>query len=89
MQIELKQLRDQIDSIDDEIVSLLSKRMDLVKEVGKLKKEHNIEPLDVKRLEELLENKKERAKLLGLSQIFIEKIYKLIHDHSIKTQKKI
>ena len=89
MQNELKKLREQIDSIDDEIVSLLSQRMDIVKAVGKLKKEHKVEPLDTKRLEELLETKKEKAKLVGISQSFIERLYKIIHEHSVKTQKKI
>lgn len=89
MKDELKKLREQIDSIDDEIVHLLSRRMDLVKEVGKLKKEHNVEPLDVKRLEELMHAKKQRAKLLGISQTFVAKLYKIIHDHSVKTQKKV
>ena len=88
MKAELKKLREQIDSIDDEIVSLLSKRMEIVKEVGKLKKEHKIEPLDVKRLEEVLYTKKKKAKLLGISQKFVEKLYKIIHEHSVHTQKK-
>jgi chorismate mutase len=89
MEDKLSILRKKIDSIDDEIVSLLSKRMAVVKEVGKLKKEHKVELLDVERLEELIETKKKKARIVGISQSFIEKLFMLIHDHSIKTQKKI
>jgi chorismate mutase len=89
MQEELEKLREKIDSIDDEIVNLLSKRMEIVKEVGKLKKEYQIDPLDVKRLEELIADKKQRAKVLGVSQTFIERLFKVIHQHSVSTQKKV
>jgi chorismate mutase len=89
MKDELQKLREKIDSIDDEIVALLSKRMEIVKEVGKLKKEHKIEQLDIKRLEELMDTKKKKEKLLGVSQTFITRLYKIIHDHSVKTQKKV
>jgi chorismate mutase len=89
MKAELEKLREQIDSIDDEIVGLLSKRMDIVKEVGKLKKEHQVEPLDTNRLEALLTSKKSKAKVLGVSQTFIGKVFELIHEHSVAIQKKI
>lgn len=89
MNDELKKLRDRIDTVDDEIVSLLSKRTDIVKEVGKLKKEHQLELLDEKRLNELLDTKKQKAKLLGISESFIENIFKQIHEYSVQIQKKL
>jgi chorismate mutase len=89
MNNDLKQLRDKIDEIDDQIVALLSKRMDVVEQVGKLKKEHKVPPLDKKRLEEVLHTKKNKAKILGISEALVEKLFKVIHDHSLKLQKKV
>jgi chorismate mutase len=89
MKNELEKLRERIDTIDDEIVDLLSKRIDLVERVGRLKKEHKISPLDKKRLEEVLHTKKNKAKILGISETLVEKLFKVIHDHSVKLQKKL
>ena len=41
MEDKLKQLREQIDSIDNEILTLLNKRMEIVKKVGELKNNTN------------------------------------------------
>lgn len=89
MKDELKKLRKQIDSIDDQIVDLLSKRMEVVEKVGKIKKEHQVPPLDTKRLKEVLNTKKNKAKIVGVSEKFVEKLFKVIHDHSVKLQKKL
>jgi len=89
MNNELKKLREEIDSIDDTIVDLLSKRMTIVEKVGKLKKEHQIPPLDKNRLEEVLNTKKNKAKIVGISEALVEKLFKIIHDHSVKIQKKV
>jgi chorismate mutase len=89
MNNELNDLREEIDAIDDKIVDLLSKRMSIVEKVGKLKKEHQIPPLDKKRLAEVLDTKKNKAKIVGVSESFIEKLFKVIHDHSVKLQKKV
>ena len=41
MNLSLEELRQQIDSIDDQLLELLNRRMEIVKEVGKLKKNQN------------------------------------------------
>lgn len=89
MKNDLQKLREQIDKIDDQLVDLLSKRLEIVEKVGKLKKDHNIPPLDKNRLEEVLNTKKTKAKLLGISEDFVEKLFKLIHDHSVELEKKL
>ena len=38
MSEQLKQLRDQIDAIDDELLQLISKRAELAQQIGKIKK---------------------------------------------------
>ncbi len=89
MSHDLNKLREKIDTIDDEIVGLLSKRMEIVEKVGQCKKEMQLPPLDKKRLEEVLHTKKNKAKILGISESLVEKLFKVIHDHSVKLQKKV
>lgn len=75
----LKSLREQIDVLDAQIVSLLSKRMDTVKTVGKIKKLNNIPALDEKRWTKIIKTKKG----------YIKKIWELIHEEALKVEKDI
>ena len=40
--MDLKELRDQIDLVDDKIAELYMQRLDLVKQVGEYKKQNNV-----------------------------------------------
>jgi chorismate mutase / prephenate dehydratase len=51
----LEEYRKEIDLIDKEIIALFEKRMDIVIKVGEYKKENNLEILNVKREEEVIE----------------------------------
>ena len=51
----LKELRKEIDVIDDEIRKLFEERMNIVKQVRMFKKEHQIQILDKKREDEVIE----------------------------------
>ena len=50
----LKELRKNIDEIDEELSALFKKRLDCVKEIGQYKREHNIPVTDSKRENEIL-----------------------------------
>ena len=52
--MELKELRNKIDEIDQELVKLIEKRIEIVKEIGKYKKEHNLPILDQNREDEVI-----------------------------------
>ncbi|HSA83520.1 MAG TPA: chorismate mutase, partial [Patescibacteria group bacterium] len=60
-----------------------------VKEVGKLKNFHELPILDEKRREDLLQTVKKKAKVLELSEQFVEKLFQTIHDHAVEIQKRI
>ena len=79
MKTKLEGLRKQIDEIDNSIVILLAKRMEIVKKVGKLKKKSNLPLLDNKRWKEIIKTKKG----------FIRKIWEIIHDEALKIEKSI
>ena len=86
---DIKTIREKIDNIDNQFFLLLANRQDLVKEISKLKSKLGKEITDVKREKEILKNKNELAKELGLDSELINKIFKSIIEYSKKTQKKI
>lgn len=79
-------LRSKIDKIDDELVENLGKRMRIAEEIGIYKKENNVTILQLERWQEILKNAIEQGTYLGLSKDFIEKLYNVIHDESIRIQ---
>lgn len=50
----MEDLRKEIDKLDDQIIALLDKRLDIVKQVKEYKKQHNIQVLDKSREEQIL-----------------------------------
>ena len=52
--IKLNLLRKKIDDIDDELIALFLKRLDISKEIGELKKENNMKIYDPEREEEII-----------------------------------
>ncbi|MFN0032546.1 MAG: chorismate mutase [Flavobacteriales bacterium] len=82
-------LRSRIDKIDEEIIQLISDRMNITREVGRYKKEHNITILQVERWKEIIATRSMLAERLGLSAEFTEKYLEQIHKESIRTQTKV
>ncbi len=86
---KLEQLRKQIDVIDDELLHMLSSRMNVSREIGLYKKENNITILQSNRWKEILEKFLERGAVHQLSEDFITKFIKAIHDESITQQEEV
>lgn len=84
---KLQPLRKQISSIDNELIKLLSERLEVVKEVWKIKKEYNIQPLQEKRWLEVLDNISSEAEELWLDKDFIIDIWNTIHKEALRLEK--
>jgi isochorismate pyruvate lyase len=63
----LTSLRQQIDSLDTELVTLLAKRENLVNEVLVYKKAHNLPGRIPSRVDEVIENAVSRAESIGMN----------------------
>jgi chorismate mutase len=85
----LEALRNQIDSIDYQLIELIGERMKIVENIGRYKRDNNITILQIKRWTDILESRKELAAKIGISESFIKSILKLIHEESITIQKDI
>lgn len=85
----LNNLRAQINVADDQLVELLGKRMKISEQIGALKKSKNVAVLQSKRWNEILGNMILEGESKGLSEEFVLRIFKAIHQESINHQEKI
>ncbi len=86
---EISRLRREIDVADSEILKLLGRRMQIAEEIGGLKKEKNVSILQNKRWIQVLEKMKSEGELKGLSDEFILRLFRAIHEESITHQEKV
>jgi chorismate mutase len=78
-----------IDELDSKLIDFLGKRMLVAEKIGQLKKEKNVAILQNKRWNEILGKMILEGSEKGLSEEFILKIFKAIHQESISHQEKI
>ena len=88
-QKSLNNLRAQITVADNQLVDLLGKRMKVADQIGGLKKEKNVAVLQSKRWNEILGNMILEGETKGLSEEFVLKMFKAIHQESINHQEKV
>ena len=82
----LSRLRNQIDSIDDELLSLIAKRMKVSEEIGSFKKEQNMAVLQMDRWKTVLNDRIMKGESLGLNAESVKGIFDIIHKDSIERQ---
>ena len=86
---KLSGLRTQIDELDSKLMDVLVKRMKIADQIGLLKKEKNVAVLQSNRWHQILEKMIEEGAQKGLSEEFILKLFKAIHQESIVHQERI
>jgi len=86
---KLNTCRAQIDIIDNTVIEILGRRMKISDEIGLLKKQKNVAVLQSKRWNEILGKMILEGEERGLSEEFILRMFKAIHQESINHQEKI
>lgn len=86
---KLQNLRAQIDVTDNLLLETLGKRMKVAEAIGVLKKEKNVAVLQSKRWNEILGKMVLEGEQHNLSEEFILKLFKAIHQESINHQKQV
>jgi len=84
--MSIDKLRKQIDEIDEEILTLIAKRMQKAKKIGEIKRTKGLKIKDNEREREVIEKWKRKAKELNLSKEFVERIVKEIIRESRDVQ---
>ena len=86
---KLSNLRAQIDIIDNQLIETLGKRMKISDGIGELKKQKNVAVLQSNRWNSILGAMILEGESKGLSEEFVLKMFKAIHQESINHQEKI
>jgi chorismate mutase len=86
---KMTKLRANIDVLDANLLELLGKRMKVADEIGQVKKENNVAVLQNNRWNEIQARMIAEGAKKGLSDEFITKLFKDIHQESIEHQEKI
>jgi chorismate mutase len=87
--LQLQKLRNQIDQLDDELIQILSKRMQIADTIGVYKKANNITIFQAERWNDILTKAYAKNNELDLSDEFIKKYFEAVHIESINHQNKV
>jgi len=85
----LATLREQINHIDDELMTLIGQRMTIADKIGAYKRDNNVTILQTNRWNEILERAVAQGEKLGLSKEFIIRYFDAVHLESISHQNKV
>ncbi len=89
MERSLETLREEINRIDENIITLLSKRMEVAKSIAALKKVKGISVEDRDREKTLFLKLEREARRNNISEEFVSEVFGLIVSHSKLIQSKI
>ena len=85
----LSVLREQIDQLDEEIMSRMSTRMKISEKIGQYKRDNNVTILQVGRWEEIIQSRVQLGRAMGLDEGFLRDLLRLVHHESIQIQTQI
>jgi chorismate mutase len=88
-QEEIRELRANISILDNQVVEIFAKRMELVEHIGHYKKRNNIAIFQPNQWEDALAKFLKLSEDAELSKEFAAEVFKLIHQESIDIQSKI
>jgi len=83
---KLEELRSEIDKLDEELIDILGRRMNIVEEIGKYKKENDITILQLKRWSRIIHDRVNTGVRIGLTRDFLLKLLEALHEESIQRQ---
>lgn len=84
--LKMSELRESIDALDDSLLDILAQRMDLCRQIGRIKQEHNISILQLARFEDILTRALDSASGRGLDDKLVEQVFTAIHNASVEVQ---
>ena len=86
---DLAGLRGEIDDIDDELLQLLARRMEVSAQIGEYKKNHNVTVVQMDRWKKILAEHVATGHDLGLAPDLVTEVFEAIHQASIERQSRI
>ncbi len=81
----LEEVRDEIDKIDDQILELIAKRKDMVKQAANFK--HSVEEIKAdERIDHVIDKVRHKALVLGVSPNMVTDIYRQMIEDMVETE---
>ncbi len=81
----LEEVREEIDKIDDQILELIAKRKDMVKQAANFK--HSVDEIKAdERIDHVLDRVRHKALTLGVSPNLVAEIYAKMIDDMVETE---
>lgn len=85
----IETLRQRIDSLDGQMLELISQRMKIAEEIGRFKLQQNVTIFQVSRFEQIIHDRLEQAEILGIKHEFVKNLLEMVHKESILRQEAI
>jgi chorismate mutase len=86
---DLNNMRSSIDYIDEQLIDLLSYRMQVATEIGQYKKRHGMAIMQEERWAELLTKHANQAASRNLNGEFVTQLFNSIHQESVNSQNQL
>ncbi|MCP2043589.1 bifunctional 3-deoxy-7-phosphoheptulonate synthase/chorismate mutase type II [Pontibacter sp. HSC-36F09] len=86
---DLNDMRHSIDYIDEQLIDLLSYRMQVAAEIGHYKAQHNLTVFQENRWAQLLEKHTSLALSKNLNEEFVTQLFDRIHQESVRRQQRV
>lgn len=75
-----------IDEIDEDILHLIAKRLDIVRQIAYCKKERSIAAFQLSRWKDILQSRQSLARALNISDNFLYQFISLLHEEALNVQ---
>lgn len=83
---QLQQFREQIDSIDFQLLELLAQRNDISRRIGQYKQQNSLSIFQLKRWENIITSRMKQGRNLNIPEDYLLKMLQIIHKMSIQIQ---
>jgi chorismate mutase len=83
---KLQLLRNIIDELEEEMIQLTRKRIDIIEQIAEYKKDNNVSVFQLERWMEILKSRTQSGLDKKLNKEFVEKLCLLLHEESIRVQ---
>jgi len=80
--MKLNELRNEIDSLNRQLVDLLGKRTEVAREIARIKKQEKLPILDAGRERAIKDEMRQLARAQRISVAFVEEMFDLLLDYT-------
>lgn len=82
----LMMMRKEIDELDDSLVQILARRMEISRRIGDYKRVHKMTILQTDRYNEILSKITQQGELTDIDSVFLKRIFDTVHEESVRQQ---